>query len=115
MLGIPDAVVHSAAVRVDERHFLGRIDLRDRSDHGAYEKPQIPVPLSRDIGVEEWRMRWVVNGTQDVRVYVVDRRFLEYGLREAFRHPVPVPQLVFRSLQRLQGFLRSRCLRAEQT
>ena len=38
VLGIPDAVVHSSAIAIDERHFLGRIHLRNRAHTRAHKE-----------------------------------------------------------------------------
>ncbi len=43
VLRIPDAVVHSPAVAIDQRHFFGRIELRKGAHTGAHEKSQVLV------------------------------------------------------------------------
>src|SRR5215469_14065133 len=94
MLRIPDSVVHPSAAAVDQGHFLGRVELRNCAGPHAHKEAQILVRGTGHVRVEKWRMFWIVNGCQHVRVHVVDRFSFEYRLREALWNLVPVANFV---------------------
>src|ERR1700727_1188524 len=82
MRQVPDSLLHSSRVVIDQCDFLRGIDLRHRSHMGPQEKPKIPVLFPVEIGVQEFRMSWIVDSRQNIGVYVVHVLALKQGLRE---------------------------------
>src|SRR5580692_4041246 len=80
---VPDAVIQAFGIEVDQADLLRRIELRQRSYSKPHEKTEILVFLPAKIGVKEFRMRGVVDGSQKVGVYVVHGFALQQRLREA--------------------------------
>src|ERR1700722_1279866 len=71
MSQIPDTIVHAFGIVVDESDFFGRVELGKRSDAIANEETEILVLFAAHIGVEEFGMRWIVEGGHEVGVDVI--------------------------------------------
>src|SRR5260221_3075204 len=84
MLGVKDAVVHSAAAEIDERDFFRRIQLGKCAYPGANEKPQVFVGFAGEIRVHKRRVFGVVYRGENIGVDVVDGFLLEEGLGKSF-------------------------------
>src|ERR1700740_3697543 len=99
MLEIPDSVVHSAAIAIDEGNFFGRIDLRNRPDASAHKEAQIFVRRTAHIRVEKGRMFRIVNGGEHVGVDVVDRFAFQESLGQAFGYFMAMTDTIFPTLE----------------
>ena len=80
VFGVPDAIVHISAVAINERHFLGRIQLRNSADTRANEEPEVLMRRAVHVGLEKRRMLGIVNRCEHVGVHVVDCFPLEQRL-----------------------------------
>src|SRR6202030_1195943 len=104
VLEIPDPVVHSSNVAIDERHFFRRIDLWNSAHTSAHEETQVFVRCSVHVGVEERRVFRIINGREDVSVHVVDRFALQECLGHSFGYLVAVPNFLLPMLENGGGF-----------
>ena len=68
---IPNAVVQALGIEVDEANFLRGIELGQSTDAGTHEEAKVFVSFATEIGVEELRVGWIIDGSQDVRVDVI--------------------------------------------
>src|SRR5579863_887298 len=104
MSQVPDAVVHSFRIEIDEGNFLWRVQLRQRANPRPHEKTEILVLLPPKICVEERRMRGVVDGGKNVGIDVVHRLVMQKRLGESKGILATVPHALFPSIESCASF-----------
>src|ERR1700722_11719365 len=95
MLGIPDRIIHTAAIKIDQRYFLGRVDLRQCSNARAQIKAEVFMRRPMNVAIKKRGMLTIVNRGQDVSVNIVDSFTFKKRLREAFGNFVAVAYSFF--------------------
>ena len=103
VLRIPDTVVHSPAVAIDQPHFFGRIELGNGAHPGAHKKSQVFVRCTVHVRVEKRRVFRIVDSRKQVGVHVVDRIALQECLGQTFGHFVAVAEFIFPVLKSAGG------------
>src|SRR5580704_8070677 len=83
MRQVPNAVVHSLWIVVDERDLFRGIELRKGADTYPQKKTQILVLFAVQISVEELRMRGIVQSSEQVSIDIIHALALQQILGKA--------------------------------
>src|SRR5215469_7986481 len=99
VIKVPDTDVHSLGIVVDQSDFFGRVELRQRSYPGPYEKAQVLVFLSPDVRIHKRGMSGVVKGGQKIGFHVVHGFAMKEGLGHSQGLVVPSSHLLLPSIE----------------